>query len=1283
MSVLIERGMGESQQNTKSIMYPLFQRGAKTKPPSSKYTPTESEKSTDNPARPKKKLPRSPSKRSKLPEKAGSLSLEGQTNPAVNVSNLQNPAELLEVDPNDRRRKRRKTASLDGEVPSAEAEASNDQPAEYKSNRGNRNDLLQPKPVDLKSERCKNGPRGVFPVEPASEILYTDQDTPPPESARINSKKGHQKSDLWNTGTNPNQAQDHPKKFLRLNPKTGTIGSPPARTVPLLASLAGAKTTKSSKTMIITVPYGQGERLRSFTGEQINRILFTQPKIPKPKEAAPATSDSQTSSVSNSAKPIHPLFLGKSGAKAPSPRKSASTETTDLTESKDSATQPRARSFSRENTTLAKKPAVSFSGLGSSTRTVKFPGAVEPAWPWRGMTHVRGLDGNMHIPDTKSTCIPLITSLKKSKYQAVSISSAEDIIEILASQLSIKSVINSIREIRPDDYPTTPQCLRIPTRCYKSGIAIQRRIRKEVKACLVAPKVVESSGEDAVQVNGRAHAHIHCALTKVYGNIATSMSAFDKGQCETQAWAQKYSPKCAADVLQSGTEALILKNWLQALTVQCVEAGSGGDGRAATKIDAPGKRKRKTKRLDNFVITTDEEDNEMDEITDPEEASGGSQSQLKRTVVKAKDAAALLSKGAKVSNAVVISGPHGCGKTAAIYAVAKELGFEVFEINPSSRRSGKDILEKVGDMTQNHQVQRTAAIPRLDKADEDSAQIGDTLADELQMGRQGTMNSFFKPSTIEKPKLKPKARNSTDATPGTAKEKSTSNLRVPTPDASKHSSFSRTPAKKQKQSLVLIEEADVLYKEDAQFWTTIISLIATSKRPILMTCTDEAILPMGTLDLYAIIRMVSPPIDLAVDYMLLVAASEGHIIKRAAVSTLYEGRNYDLRASLMELNFWCQFTIGDVKGGLEWYYPRWPAGNDVDEHGNTIRVTSEGTYEPGMGWLSQDFLESHLHYLDIEEETLHEACDGWNFDLGNWWESIGLEAWADKIQDLSSSKRDTRAALSMYAEFADSMSVADLCSGGTFAPVNRISLDVSSPALSAKARDDYTLAYELKETPPLVDYNTSSKDISLYMKSRARKILHVDQHVRHQFEVPPELDRPCEADILRLICDQVASPNQSLTRYDFSRAFDPISAQEKYVESTTLDASNFDRTMTLIVEDLAPYVRSIVAYDAQLQVDRLKLSNLLSEGGRRGKRMRTTRAAISALEGGARGSIRRDRYFAAALNFAFVLKTGMPEWTQAMLAETIPLEVEAESRRSSRSSTEEESKVDNERDELI
>jgi hypothetical protein len=148
----------------------------------------------------------------------------------------------------------------------------------------------------------------------------------------------------------------------------------------------------------------------------------------------------------------------------------------------------------------------------------------------------------------------------------------------------------------------------------------------------------------------------------------------------------------------------------------------------------------------------------------------------------------------------------------------------------------------------------------------------------------------------------------------------------------------------------------------------------------------------------------------------------------------------DLRAALTELNFWCQFAVGDVNRGLNWYYPRWSRHEDLDKKGNTIRVVSEETYQSGMGWLSQDFLESDVHHLDIEEEILHEVYDGWHADVGESVKSkTGLDIWAKKAQTLSNGKNDDRAVLNMYADFAEAMSSADLCSGGMFAPDNQVS----------------------------------------------------------------------------------------------------------------------------------------------------------------------------------------------------------------------------------------------------
>ncbi|KAH6680331.1 hypothetical protein B0J14DRAFT_262873 [Halenospora varia] len=1267
MAALATMTMGDLNEGKKKV-FPLFQKQPKAQDVRAEPGETQNHSKASGPES-ATNTKKNASQTIKGPKRGPTAKRSSSKTPQQSDGQYEQ-AELLEVDPNDGRRKRQKTDSPGGDEYRADMEENDiDEKKPQRARRGRPAKVKETVrtesstasgPATMSQAKSKmivkvpsrrNSIQGIGNQCQEAETMQASGTTP--NEILVTSAHLADNSLTTSTKANPtdvetaanDQANGKPKKLLKFNPKTGTIGSPPPKKT-VSSKVSSGKCLKSK---MVIIRYGNDKRLPQEFGLKVQQILDSRKsglEINEPKAQPKPTK----SLLAKPPKEVHPLFLGRSAMKAAAPKEAPPPAPVVL----DSKTQKgppeagRTRLQSLGRLSESVNPAAPmFSGFGKSAGILKFPGAVEPAWPWKGMVHIRGDGPTLDVSQPTQLRLQQsnsISTIKKSKYQAINVLPQEDVVCTLARDLSIPTVLQSIRDINPDEFPEVSPCLRIPSKHYEGGSSIQCRVRKQLHAKLDLPRLAPGSSDGDNAGDGPSGSGSHYALTKTYNSIATSMSAFDRGQCEPQPWTQKYSPKSAPEVLQSGPEAVILKEWLQTLVVKSVETGAeksrsrGSSLSRGLKSDAIGKRKRKSKKLDGFVVSSDEEFNDMDEITDPEDDPSvlGGQTLLRKTVIRAGDAAQRGSKEPlRLSNAVVMSGPHGCGKSASVYAVAKELGFEVFEINSSSRRSGKDILEKVGDMTRNHLVQQSHAPTSVD---EDNERIDEALAKDLQTGRQGTMNSFFKPKEPTKPKTKTKTQNP-------AVKKSTSKA---------DTGISKPPPKQQKQSLILIEEADILYEEDKQFWATIISLVAQSKRPIIITCNDESVIPLQSLILYAIIRFNPPPVDLAVDYLLLVAACEGHIIRRNAVKALYEGRNLDLRAALTDLNFWCQFAVGDYKNGLDWFYPRWPIGRDIDQHGEKIRVVSENTYESGMGWLSQDILESHSHYLEIEEEMLHEAWDEFHLDLGDWQKAPRMGSWARERKARSRGRTDDYEVLTMYEDFTDMMSTADICSGRTFASNNEVPLDVSIPVLSAKAREDYIVAHQILEASPLTAFTTLTKDISIWMKSRARNYLQVNQHTACRLEIPAELDRPNESEAIRLITNRVTTPELRICRLDFSLAFDPISEPEKtlFQSTTTLEACSFDRTINIIATDLAPYVRSIVSYDARLQQDRARLSNLISEGGRKGKRMRTTRAAMSALEGGARSTTRRDRYFESTnLNAQLVLHTGLKAWTDAAFAE--------------------------------
>ncbi|KAF2736577.1 P-loop containing nucleoside triphosphate hydrolase protein [Polyplosphaeria fusca] len=1107
----------------------------------------------------------------------------------------------LEEEVNDDRRKRRKTES----PPAPQGDTAPIDPRHSIEDLGWQE--------QLEAEAGKD--HSYATKSPSPPLLQPDEDQSSKDS-EIASKARIIGPDSESISKGPPKAATPKKRVLKVT-KNGKLLSSPTIAAPESATSNSPrrkrerKQTKIRPSPTVTViKYGTDATTRRILGQKIQDILEGR----KQDVALPIAPAKVPPKPLGPSKPTHPFFMGKAAAKnvdeSPIPCAPRISRPSAITPGK-------LRAESRSHNSPASIPV--FGPIAGDNRAAKHAGLKEAPWPSKNNVHVRNIehqDPEFEWESRLNTNDPM-TKARKLKATVTFVPQHEDLIAKCSQQ-----VRSAIQMNETEHSLKNLENVRLPTRLLTTGFDMQERIRHQVTAAL--PR-----DDDLKDQPSRTHP----ALISLFKDIEHTLTPFDLGVCESKSWVQKYAPTSVSHVLQSGRQTVVLRDWLENLTVSSVNSRQD---RAKITVGAdarkPAKKKRK-KAEDCFIVSDDdqEEDEEMVEMSGSEDYGrpewGFSQPKsLKRP------------RMVRNQNVIILSGPHGCGKSATVYAVAKELGFDVFEINSGSRRSGKDIQDKVGDMTENHLVNQKhekSAVPQDQALGEeaDNERISKAFQDDLASGRQGTMASFFssKPKSGKNSKPQPK-------TIPTPKPKATA--------SAAQSTLLASAPKSQKQSLVLFEEADVLFDEDQQFWSHVHKLASLSKRPIIITCTNESLIPMHELPLAAVLRLGPPPTDLAVDYLLLLAAREGHLLQRRAVKDLFRRSENDLRASITELNFWCQMSIGDRKGGLEWIYQRYPPGKDVDEHGRNLRVASENTYQSSMGCVSHDVAVSAKSTgFDEDEEISRQMWTSWSLNPDRWTEAHNEATLSDGTN--SSRPSSTLAILEQLDCMSDSASAADIYCRIGLPSYNDHALEPTDPTLppmSSRERLNYTEAAPVLQTDHVSDFSDLDTKLHIQTHLQIQRAFNLEGTAVARGKTVVDEDGLVKAVLKR---KRDVRTKKSLTWPDFSEAFDILASPPAttFAVSTAyqLAPSSFDRTFRIVVEDLAPYVRSIVAHELRLDAQRLRLGNLLSEGGT-GKRGRTTRASRVALEGGRRETKRRENWFDKDLNRTLAMGTAGDSW---------------------------------------
>jgi len=1091
-------------------------------------------------------------------------------------------------------------------------------------------------PIEKSPQLHKSIDTSILVVVPASKPARRNG-LPPSSSEKVPSTGGISptKSDLSRSGEQdgapatpprgvssmPEESPSHPKKMLKLRPNgkllspkstKRTTGPSPRR------KKKSAESAVSQASRIAVIKYGVDDDSRAAIAQKIQAIIETHQKAPQTKE----TLRTSPQKPAEPPKPTHPFFLGKS-ARATEVEISAP----------GNAAENKAISEKRK-TNMLSISSPSKAGLlnrnsgetwtdvaGSFQKVQRRPGTLEAIWPPNGMAHVRPLTDNADAPAELPCEFILPIHQRKLKNALIRINESENVLRpyrITDEQFNAETI--------------SSLAVRKPARIVTTGLELQQRVLGKIKCRPAGLDPVVDPLQDELcrslpQLMSGLSA-VHTGVSRMYQSIPDSMTAFNKFECENTDWAHKYAPKRAEDVLQQGPEVFILRDWLESLTISAVENNNGSkrnreSSAASMNSGVKKKRRRRAEALDGFVVSSDEEGDQMDEVPTIRHSGSAAcgEPSLKRSVVKGVDLSQKQRVHDRSNNAVVISGPHGCGKTAAVYAVAQELGFEIFEINAGSRRSGRDLLDKVGDMTRNHLVNHSGEADSKETVEdgEDLLRLNNSLKQDIASGRQGTMQSFFQPKGETKKKPRGRPRKKEDAPKGRASPKKPS-LETASP---KKASPKKT--KNQKQSVILLEEVDILFEEDKQFWATTLDMIMRSKRPVIMTCTEESLLPLEDLPLFAILRFTPPPESLAVDYLLLLACNEGHLLSRDAVATLYDLKRNDLRASITELHFYCQMAIGDTQGGLGWFLIGPPPQSGQDLKGEALRVVSEDSYPKDIGLLSQSHqLQPADSALEKGTELLAELWHGWGLDMANGDNFIDFDTFREAAM---LSKERNLAHLQAFDSASETLSVADICSPLGLRSGVSIVLDTSLPKLLEKSRANFAEGAILLQADPLVDQTGTSTNIALTLRLLAHRQLH--------FQYGPVADElPASLKAL-----QKPPP---VTPETLDEAFRPLKPPV---------ISTFSTPISTLTTEVAPFIRSITAFDLRLEEQRrqLEASRSALKNGANSKRMRTTRASRAALEGGAKATTRRERWFPNTLNFGLVSKTGGEGWMEAAL----------------------------------
>lgn len=181
------------------------------------------------------------------------------------------------------------------------------------------------------------------------------------------------------------------------------------------------------------------------------------------------------------------------------------------------------------------------------------------------------------------------------------------------------------------------------------------------------------------------------------------------------------------------------------------------------------------------------------------------------------------------NNLLVLTGPVGSGKTSLVYAIAAELAIKVLEVNASSKRTGKIMLQDLQEATQSHKVNRGRSC-------QENSQNSQEINHNVKLKVDKKRGRPRKQTEVTLKKSKNKLENEVQSQPQTGSQDSI-----------------RTG-----MSLILIDDADIVFEQDDGFCSAIVQLVQCSKRPVILITSTTSCLHLQRFLQYAKIIQTRP-----------------------------------------------------------------------------------------------------------------------------------------------------------------------------------------------------------------------------------------------------------------------------------------------------------------------------------------------------------------------------------------------------------------------------------------